>query len=137
MYDMIRKTNGHDVFASPLFRLFDEASRPVRTMVPPVDVLESDTEIRLVMEIAGLNRETLDVTLENQTLTIRGEKKPLWENREGVTYTGERTYGQFTRAFKIPSRVNAGDIQASYADGLLEVVLPKAPEAQPRRIEVK
>ena len=138
MYDLIRR-NTDDSFAMPTFvsRLFDEVARPTHGLIPPVDVLESDTEIKLVMEVAGLDRESLDVTLENQVLTIQGEKKPRWENKEGLSYSGERVYGRFTRSFKIPSRVNADGIDASYADGVLTVTLPKAPEAQPRRIEVK
>ncbi|MBI4860898.1 MAG: Hsp20/alpha crystallin family protein [Candidatus Riflebacteria bacterium] len=139
MFNIIRHDN--DLFALPeLVSRLLEMGTPGRagaaSIAAPVDVLETDKEFRLVAECPGLSRESLNVSMEGGTLTISGEKRPVWEVREDEFYRAERRFGKFSRSFTIPTRVDSSKIQATYKDGVLEVVLPKAPEAQPQKIQV-
>ena len=140
MYDLIRAHNrSNDLFTLPnlINRLFEEGSRTQASLTPAVDILETDGAIKLVFEVPGLDKQSLSVTFENSTLSVSGEKKPQGEVPENAYFSGERRFGKFARAFTIPVRVDPNGIAAKYQDGLLEVVLPKAAEAQPRKIEVK
>jgi HSP20 family protein len=116
----------------PSFRTWATVFQPV------VDILETDKEFKLVAECPGIKKEEIEVTLEGTTLTLTGEKKELTENKdekEGV-YHSERRYGRFSRSFTLPERVDAKKIAAAYKDGILEVLLPKVPEAQPHKIQI-
>lgn len=104
----------------------------------PADVHETDTAIEVEMEIPGLRPEDIELTVENNVLTIAGEKKV--ENREGREDSYrlvERRYGRFERSFRVPGNVNAEDVSASYRNGVLHVTLPKTEESRPRRIQVQ
>jgi HSP20 family protein len=123
---------------SPLFtdgvdRFPAEAVGP---WMPPVDIYEEADRIVLRAEIPGVNREDIEVKLENGTLTLRGEKKQEKEVNTENAQRIERFYGTFSRSFILPTSVNAERIKATYKDGLLEVIVPKADEAKPKRIEV-
>ena len=141
MYGTTRSTN-NDLFTLPQIvqRFFEDVEatpRAAQHITPPVDVLENDTEVRLVLEVAGLDRESLKVTFENQVLSVSGEKNNRLTPPEGAYFRGERRFGKFNRQFTVPTRVDASKIEAKYADGLLEIAMPKTPESQPRKIEVK
>jgi HSP20 family protein len=117
-------------------RMFDDADPRPATFPLPVDVVETVGEVRLVAEIPGMDRASLEVTLENGVLTVSGEKKaPALP--DGAQYRGERRYGTFERQFRISNRIDSTKIEARYNDGVLEVVMPKSAEAQPRKIEIK
>jgi len=139
MFDLIRRTE-NDLLAFPnlVSRLFDTAVRPevYGSLVPPVDIVETSSEFLLMAECAGLSRDSLNVSLEGSTITISGEKTPPSTVKDDQCYRIERRYGKFSRSFTLPVGVEAGKIQASYKDGILEVKLPKAPEAQPQRIRI-
>ena len=104
---------------------------------PAVDIFESDNnEIVLKAELPDLKREDIGITFENQVLTIRGERKLDQQIKRDAYQRLERSYGAFSRAFTIPSTIDAGAISASYKDGILTVRLPQREEAKPKQIQV-
>ena len=103
---------------------------------PRVDVAESDHEFTVTAELPGLNREDIVVTLEDNVLTIEGERKHEDEQKDKQFYRRERFYGTFKRAFKLGTEVQADTIAANYKDGILTLTLPKSEAAKPRQIEV-
>jgi HSP20 family protein len=105
---------------------------------PETDVMETENEIRVVSDIPGLHPEDLDIDVENNVLTIRGERKEEHqEGDEGTYHLAERRYGQFSRSFVLPRDVDQDHIQARFDDGVLTVTIPKSEKARRRRIEVK
>ena len=104
---------------------------------PETDVVETEREIRVVTEMPGLKRENIDVDVENNVLTIRGEKREeRTEGQEGRYHLSERRYGTFSRSFVLPRDVEAESIQASFEDGVLTVTVPKSEKARRRRVEI-
>jgi HSP20 family protein len=108
-----------------------------RDWTPPVDVVENDNAFILKAELPGMNKDDVKITLENNLLTIRGEKKNETEKKEGNFHRVERSYGMFERSFTIPGTITASEIDAQYKDGILTLTLPKAAEAKPKLIDVK
>ena len=106
--------------------------------MPPVDIFENERhEIVLKAELPGISREDIDIRVDNNLLTIRGERKRDQETKQESYHRVERVYGAFTRSFQLPSTVNAEQVAAEFKDGLLTVVLPPREEAKPRQIQVK
>lgn len=103
---------------------------------PAVDVFEDRDEIKLVAELPGVQPDDVKISLENNTLTLRGEKKQVAEETTERVHRYERTYGRFERVFTLPSTVDADRIEARFEDGLLTVTLPKVERARPREIPV-
>lgn len=104
--------------------------------IPPMDVQETQEEIRCVLEVPGLAKDDLEITVNGNVLTISGEKR--FEEQEGVrTFRAERRYGRFARSITLPVGVDGNSVRASYSDGVLRLTLPKKPEAKPRRIEIE
>ena len=103
---------------------------------PRVDVAESDHEFTVTAELPGLNKEDIKVTLEDNVLTIEGERKREDERKDKQFFRRERFYGAFKRAFKLGTEVQADNIAANYKDGILTLTLPKFEAAKPRQIEV-
>lgn len=103
---------------------------------PGVDIYENKDEIVLEAELPGMNREDFELTVENNVLTLRGERR--FEKRdEGDNYHRvERSYGSFTRSFTLPQTVAADTATAEYKNGVLRVVLKKREEVKARRIEI-
>lgn len=106
------------------------------TWSPAVDVYETVDEIRVKAELPGLKKEDIELTMQGDTLILRGERKHECTEEEDRYHRIERSYGQFHRAVSLPSPVNMGAVNASYTNGILEVVLPKCEEAKPRQIQV-
>jgi HSP20 family protein len=105
---------------------------------PPVDIFENDArELVLRAELPGLRRDDIDITIENGTLTIKGERKQDEGVREDRYHRLERPYGHFSRSFTLPNTVDSSRVRAEYRDGVLTVVLPVRAEAQPRQIQVE
>jgi HSP20 family protein len=105
---------------------------------PPVDIYENDKhEIVLRAELPGLKREDLDIRVENNTLTLRGERKHDAEVKQESYHRVERSYGAFSRSFSLPATVNTEKVQATFADGVLTITLPMREEAKPRQIQVQ
>jgi HSP20 family protein len=105
----------------------------------PAEVVESDDEIRFDIEAPGLRIEDIEITLENNVLTISGEKKFEYEEgrKESDYRLFERRYGRFQRSFTVPPTVSGAQCQARYENGVLTVRLPKAEESKPRRIQIE
>jgi HSP20 family protein len=107
--------------------------------VPETDVIERENEIKVVCELPGMNSEEVELSLENNVLTISGEKhEQQEEGREGDTYhLSERRWGKFSRSFVLPREVNAEQISAHFENGVLTVTIPKSEKARRRRIDIK
>jgi HSP20 family protein len=104
--------------------------------VPPVDIYEDEHKIVLKLEVPGMKENDLDIQLENNVLTVRGERKFEKEEKEENFHRIERRYGSFYRAFTLPSTVDTENVGASYNAGVLKLELKKKPEAQPKQIKV-
>lgn len=104
---------------------------------PAVDISEHENEYQVRVELPGVSKDDVKITLESNILTIRGEKKQEKDVKEENIHRMERVYGSFQRSFTLPTVVNGNDINAVYRDGILTVTLPKAEEAKPKQIEVK
>ncbi|MFZ5623115.1 MAG: Hsp20/alpha crystallin family protein [Gemmatimonadota bacterium] len=113
-----------------------EETGALMAWVPPVDVFEDKERIKIVAELPGVGPDDVKLSLENNTLTIRGEKKQVAEESTERVHRYERTYGAFERSFTLPTTVDAEKIQASYENGVLTVILPKAERARPREIAI-
>ena len=108
------------------------------TWSPAVDIFETDNhDLVLKAEIPGLNREDIEVTVENSTLVLKGTKKFEAEVKEENYRRIERAYGQFYRSFTLPNTVDASRVGADYRNGVLTVKLPFRDEAKPRTINVE
>jgi HSP20 family protein len=105
--------------------------------LPSTDIIEDQDGLKLVVELPGLKPEDVKLTIENNTLTIRGEKKQEVDEREGKVHRVERSYGVFERSFTLPNTVDTDKVDAKFANGVLTITLPKADKAKPRQIAVK
>lgn len=104
---------------------------------PAVDILENaDKDIVVKVELPEVKREDISITVENDTLTIQGERKFEQAKDAERYHRVERAYGAFRRSFTLPSQVDAGRVQANYRDGVLTVTLPRREETRPRQIQV-
>jgi HSP20 family protein len=108
-----------------------------RPFVPPVDILEKGDTLLLVADLPGFRNEDIEVSVENRTLTLSGERKPDPAHQDAAVFRAERSTGRFSRVFALPATVDVAKIGAEVRDGILTVTLPKAEEAKPRKIEVR
>ncbi len=104
--------------------------------VPLTDIFEDAGGLKIVTELPGLKPEDVRLTLENRTLTIKGEKRQVAEEKTTKVHRYERSYGSFERSFSLPSTVDAEKVGATFEHGVLTVVLPIAEQAKPREIAV-
>jgi HSP20 family protein len=121
-----------------LFRDFTEGDSPMTTagFAPAADIYEDEKKITIKLEVPGIEEKDLDVSVENNTLTVKGERKFEKEEKEENFHRIERRYGSFFRAFTLPSTVDTEHVAASYNAGVLKLELSKKPEAQPKQIKV-
>jgi len=132
------------VMQDRLNRFFDDLGRRTDDDVmsrgdwmPAVDIYQSDAnEVVLKAELPGLKREDIDVKVENNTLTIKGERRQDVEVKKEHFHRVERSYGAFSRSFSLPSTIDSGNVRADYHDGVLTVSLPLREESKPRQIQV-
>ncbi|MCI0349314.1 MAG: Hsp20/alpha crystallin family protein [Acidobacteriales bacterium] len=106
------------------------------TFVPPVDIYEDEHSVTLKLEIPGMNEKDIDIKLENNTLTVRGERNFEKEEKEENFHRIERRYGAFARSFTLPATVDAEDVEANYENGVLRIKLAKRAEAKAKQIKV-
>ena len=103
---------------------------------PVVDIYEQGSDIVLKAELPGVDPKDVDIRLENNVLTLRGQRKLESEVKKESYHRVERSYGSFSRSFTLPSVVDQAGIKAEVKDGILKVVLPKREEAKPKQIEI-
>jgi HSP20 family protein len=103
---------------------------------PVVDIVEKEKEYQISAELPGLDEKDIDVSVADDVLTLKGEKKEEKEEKAKNYYLSERRYGAFRRSFQLPSGVDAEKIEASFAKGVLTVILPKTPEAQKKEKKI-
>jgi HSP20 family protein len=113
-----------------------EENLTTSTFAPPVDIYEDEHNITLKIEVPGIDAKDVDIRIENNTLTVRGERKFEKEEKEENFHRVERRYGSFFRAFTLPSTVDADSVNADYDSGVLKIKLAKTAEAKPKQIKV-
>lgn len=107
------------------------------TWSPATDIVETQNGYLVKVELPGMSKDDVSITMQDNQLTIRGEKKREKEGKDEGYHRVERSYGAFQRCFTLPSAVDASKIDASFTDGILTVVLPRSEAAKPKTIEVK
>jgi HSP20 family protein len=125
-------------------RLFRESYSPeapeealtTTGFAPPVDIYEDEHNITLRLEVPGIDEKDIDVRIDNNTLTVHGERKIEKEEKEENFRRVERRYGSFTRSFTLPSSVDLAQVSADYNRGVLKIKLAKKAEAKPKQIKV-
>jgi len=125
-------------------RLFRESYSPegpeealtTTSFAPPVDIYEDEHNIILKLEVPGIDEKDIDVRIDNNTLTVHGERKIEKEEKEENFRRVERQYGSFTRSFTLPSSVDPAQVSAHYDKGVLNISLAKKAEAKPKQIKV-
>ena len=116
----------------------DEEFNPHSSWVPPVDIYETDGhDLIIKADLPDMSREDIEVTVEHNTLTLRGDRKVPLDVKEDRYRRIERHYGRFTRSFALPTTVDATRVSAEYKNGVLVVKLPFREEAKPRTINVE
>jgi HSP20 family protein len=113
-----------------------EEALTTTSFAPPVDIYEDEHNITLKIEVPGINEKDMDVRIENNTLTVHGERKIEMEEKEENFRRVERQYGSFTRVFTLPSSVDTGQVSANYDNGVLKIKLAKKAAAKPKQIKV-
>jgi HSP20 family protein len=126
---------------STLDRMFDDVmgstfgtATSSRAFNPGIDVRATDTEVALICDVPGVRQEDLEITLANRVLTIKGSRR-FDSNAKQQVMLG-RAYGSFSRSYELPEALDEEKLTAELADGVLTVRIPKAPKAQPRKIQI-
>lgn len=124
------------LFSTNFSRSFGEEGIARGAWTPTVDIYESKDEIVLEAELPGMNREDFELTIENNVLTLRGERRFEKKDEADNYHRVERAYGAFSRSFTLPQTVSPENVTAEYKNGVLRVVLQKREEVKARRIEI-
>jgi HSP20 family protein len=122
------------LFEGSLPRRSDQSA--LTTWAPAVDIYETENELVLKADLPDVNEKDLDIRIESNILTLRGERKFEEKVKEDNYLRVERTYGSFSRSFSLPSTVDSGSIKADYKNGVLTVELPKRAESKPRQVKI-
>lgn len=145
---LVRWNPRNTMFRNSMSRLIDEAFNdflaPVNAQdeplgsdwLPPVDIVEDENTLVFTAEMPGLDREAVDITLEDQVLTLRGERRFERDEEKDNYHRIERAYGSFSRSFRLPTNVETAKAKATFKDGLLRIELPKTEEAKPKKLEI-
>ena len=121
----------------PLFRGFDQGAALTAGFTPAVDIFEDAEKVVLKLEVPGIEEKDLDVRVEKNTLTVKGQRNFEKEEKEENFHRIERRYGSFFRSFTVPTTVNPEGVKASYDAGVLRIELEKRAEAKPKQIKVQ
>jgi HSP20 family protein len=145
-----RWTPESDLVRSRLDRLFNQMLQDVwgnplptegvaagRTWTPPVNIKETEEALQFTVELPGLTKDNIDITVENNVLTIAGERKFEKETKGEEYHRLERAYGAFSRSFTLPTGVRTDKVEADFANGVLHLTMPKQEGAKPRKIAIK
>ena len=125
------------VFSGSFNRRGDETGMMRGAWNPSVDIFENKDQIVLEAELPGLKPEDVNISIENNVLTIHGERKFEKKDEGDNFHRVERSYGSFTRSFTLPPTVSSENVEAAFDNGILRLSLAKREEAKPRRIEIK
>ena len=108
-------------------------------LAPKMEVSETDKEIQISAELPGLERKDIDISLDGNVLTIRAERKAETEaeQKDKNVHVSERSYGVFYRALELPMSIDPSTVQATMSNGVLKIVIPKPPQAEAKKIEIK
>jgi HSP20 family protein len=123
---------GYEPFKTPT-----EENWSLATWAPTCDIFETDNEIVVKAELPEVKNEDVRVTIDNNMLTIRGERKFSEETKKDSYHRMERSYGEFFRSFTLPQFIDATKVGAEFKNGILRITLPKREEAKPKQLEVK
>jgi HSP20 family protein len=115
---------------------FSSAPAVKESWMPSVDILEKDGNLILRAELPGMTEKQIELKLEGNTLTLKGERKMDNEDNKSNYHRVESFYGSFTRSFRLPDSVDSGKINAEYKNGVLTITMPQKPEVKPREIPV-
>jgi HSP20 family protein len=103
---------------------------------PNIDIVEKDDKLLTTVELPGINKEDVSISIENNVLSIEGTKKHEKEEKKEQYYRNERSFGSFKRSFKLPYPVDAKKIKANFKNGLVKIEIPKSPEAKAKEIPI-
>jgi HSP20 family protein len=123
-------------FASSNGELQNE-SLSAGNFIPPVDIYEDANRLVLKLEVPGIPQDDLQINLENQTLTVKGERKLVKDEKEENFHRIERRYGSFVRSFTLPATIETESAQANYENGVLSITLQKKEAAKPKQLKIE
>lgn len=103
---------------------------------PAVDIYETENELVLTAEVPGIKEEDIEIKIEDNTLSLKGERKFEKETREDNYHRIERSYGSFYRSFTLPNYIDQENIRAEHEDGVLKIIMPKRSELKPRKVKI-
>jgi HSP20 family protein len=135
--DLLSFRNNFDRMVQDLFDKRWDISESMGELTPAVNIEENENEYVITAELPGVEKSDVKITFEDGALSISGEKRVENEDKKENFHRIERSYGVFSRSFAIPSSILVEKIDASFKNGVLKVLLPKAEEAKPKQIEVK
>jgi len=139
-WDPFRELNTLQNRVNSLFQDYGRSNQEELTtsgsFVPAVDVYDDEHKVILKLEVPGVKQEDLDVQVENQTLTVRGQRTFEKEEKEENFQRIERQYGSFSRSFTLPNTIDTQSVKADYENGILKIELAKREEAKPKQIKV-
>src|ERR1700750_2114884 len=124
-------------------RLFNDFAQGIgpagaqANIVPSIEISETDKAIEVSAEMPGLERKDVEISIEDDTLTIRGEKKVEEEQKDKNVQHSERTYGVFMRVLQLPPGIDPSSVQATMSNGVLKITIPEPAKPEPKKIEVK
>ena len=124
-------------------RLFNEfaqgagADGGLAKLIPNIEIAETDKAIEVSAEMPGLERKDIDISIEDDTLTIRGQKKIEEDQKDKNVQHSERTYGVFMRVLQLPAGVDPSSVEATMSNGVLKITIPKPAKPEPKKIDVK
>jgi len=125
----------NSLFEAPFWSSFGRSGQLFNGWSPALDLYQNNDNVVAVVELPGMRKEDIEISLHDGTLTISGERKKESSNGES-SERSERYVGRFRRSISLPVRVDASKVSATYRDGILTVTLPKAEEAKPKQIQV-
>jgi HSP20 family protein len=127
-----------DDFIRPMVRaVWDRIPREVKGWAPSIDVFEKNDNFEVKVELPDVKQEDIDLSLSEDTLTIKGERRPESGVKDEEYYRSEIVYGSFYRSITLPSSVDTRNVQAVYEDGILRITLQRVPEAKPRKVNIR
>jgi HSP20 family protein len=144
---LVRFNPETDLFRGRMDRLFNQMLNapwaPVmsedvanRGFLPAVDIRETPEQLVIVAELPGLDKKDVNITIENQVLTIAGERQFEKETKDETCHRIERSYGSFTRSFTLPTNLKTDKVEAKFDKGVLTIQVPKTEETKPRKVNI-